>query len=64
MSLPLCAIAVLILSPAMASASEIPTLVGPAMRVVAGLNESGSLLLLGSVLAGLAYIIDGRQDRS
>lgn len=64
MSLPFCAIAVLVLTPATAFSRELPAMVGPALRLAAGMNESSSLLLLGSVLAGLAYIIDGRQGRS
>lgn len=66
MSLRLCVVAVGLVTalPALATAREIAAIAAPALGFVSAMNEPGSLLVLGSVLAGLAYLIDGRQGRS
>lgn len=63
-ALGLLAIGIVTGLPADAAAREAAAVAGPALQVVSAMNEPSSLLVLGSVLAGLAYIIDGRQGRS
>lgn len=50
--------------PTPVSAREVSALAGPAVSLVSGLNEPSSMLVWGSVLAGLAYILDDREGRS